>query len=551
MDNQRILLYAAFGFISLILWQNWQMQYGPVAQQAQVAVTEQGVAVNGATPNGNISVAPGQPAAPATAPGAPNGGGALSTHKITVESDVFEVEIDSLGGTVSTVRLKKYPVSIDKPDTPFVLMSDDPNEYFVSQTGLQSSDGLAPTHQTEFTFESDSYVLQDGQSEVRVPLVWKSQTGITVTKTLIFNRDKYRIRVEYQIDNASDAPFIVNQYRQLQRKPVTDNETQSFIYNYIGGVISTPENPYDKIDFDDMEDADLNESVTDGWEAILQHYFVGAILPNENESNTFYTKSLSSPKRYILGMYTQAETIAAGQSSTMVSEIYVGPKDQDRLLEAADKLNLVVDFGWLTIIANPIFWLLKKIHGFVGNWGWSIIFLTMIIKAIFYKLSEASYKSMARMRKLQPKLADLKEKHGDDRAKIGQATMELYKTEKVNPLGGCLPMVVQIPVFIALYWVLLESVELRQAPWILWIQDMSIKDPFYVLPVLMGITMFIQQKLNPAPVDPIQAKIFMFLPLVFSIFFAFFPAGLVLYWVVNNTISIAQQYYITRHVIGD
>ncbi len=552
MDNQRILLYAAFGFISLILWQNWQMQYGPAVEQIPTSTSGQSQTVDGTAPSASIAgVAPGQPTASATAPGAPSSTAVPATAKISVESDVYNVEIDSRGGTVSTVKLKKYPVSIDKQDTPFVLMSDDPNEYFVSQTGLQSSDGLAPTHQTEFSFESDSYALQDGQSEVRVPLFWKSPNGITVTKTLVFKRDTYRILVEYQIDNGSDAPFIVNQYRQLQRKPVTDNETQSFVYNYIGGVISTPENPYEKIDFDDMEDADLNEVVTDGWQAILQHYFVGAILPNENESNTFYTKSLASPKRYILGMYTNAETIEPGKSAQFMSEIYVGPKDQERLQKAADKLNLVVDFGWLTIIANPIFWLLKKIHGFVGNWGWSIIFLTMIIKGIFYKLSEASYKSMARMRKLQPKLADLKEKYGDDKAKVGQATMELYKTEKVNPLGGCLPMIVQIPVFIALYWVLLESVELRQAPWALWIKDMSIRDPYFVLPVIMGITMFIQQRLNPAPVDPIQAKIFMFLPLVFSIFFAFFPAGLVLYWVVNNTMSIAQQYYITRHVIGD
>lgn len=548
MDNQRILLYAALGFLLLIIYQNWQMQYGPNAGQYQQPQTAQ---QNSSVPAASSGTAPDMPeGVKIAAPGAPQIQSGSDSQKITVTTDVLEVEVDTRGGTVSVVRLPKYPVSIEDQDTPFTLMSDDPAKFFVSQTGLQSADGNAPTHQTQFSFENDSYVLADGQSELRVPLQWQSDDGIKVVKTLIFNRDSYRIRVEYAIENGTDQPFVVNQYRQLQRKPVTDNETQSFIYNYIGGVISTPENPYSKVDFDDMEDSDLNVQVVDGWQAIIQHYFVGAILPGENESNTFYTKTLNSPKRYILGMFSDAQSIAAGGAGSFKTELYIGPKDQDRLSASAEKLNLVVDFGWLTILANPIFWLLKKIHSFLGNWGWSIIILTMMIKAVFYKLSEASYKSMARMRKLQPKMQALKEKYGDDRQKIGQATMELYKSEKVNPLGGCLPVLVQIPVFIALYWVLLESVELRQAPWMLWIEDLSIKDPYFVLPVIMGITMFIQQKLNPAPIDPIQAKVFMFLPLVFTIFFAFFPAGLVLYWVVNNTLSITQQYYITRYVIG-
>ena len=552
MENQRILLYAALGFILLIIWQNWQMQYGPNAEQFRQAA-EQRAASDNAGNDSTVSsgALPAMPTGTsAAAPGAPQIQSMPGSQKISVVTDVLDVEVDSRGGTISMVKLKKYPVSIDHQDEPFVLMSDNPGSFFVSQTGLQSADGNAPTHQTEFAYETESYVLTDGQSEIRVPLTWQSENGIKVTKTLVFARDSYRIRIEYLVENQSGNPFVVNQYRQLQRKPVTDDETQSFIYNYIGGVISTPENPYEKIDFGDMEDADLNLSVSEGWQAIIQHYFVGAIIPNDGETNTFYTKTLNSPKRYILGMFSDAQTITDGQSGSFTTELFVGPKDQDRLAATADKLNLVVDFGFLTIIANPIFWLLKKIHGFLGNWGWTIIVLTILIKLVFYKLSEASYKSMARMRKLQPKMQALKEKYGDDRQKIGQATMELYKQEKVNPLGGCLPILVQIPVFIALYWVLLESVELRQAPWILWIKDLSIKDPFFVLPVIMGVTMFIQQKLNPAPIDPIQAKIFMFLPLVFTVFFAFFPAGLVLYWVVNNTLSIAQQYYITRHVIG-
>ena len=544
MDNQRVLLYAALGFILLILWQNWQIQSNPqLVQGTEQTITggTTGVATDGSVP-GVVSEA---------SPGSPQNGASLEVgQKIRVETDLLHVEIDTRGGTLSHVALKAYPVSVDQPDNPFVLMSEQPARFFVAQSGLQSSAGNAPTHQAMFSAEAESYVLADGQNEIRVPLTWQGEDGVKVTKTLVFNRDSYIVNVEHVLENSTDSPLVVNQYRQLQRKQVTDDETQSFIYTYIGGVVSTPTEPYTKLDFGDFEQSDLSQTVNGGWVAIMQHYFVGAVIPEADQTNTFYTKALNSPKRYIMGMYSDSATVNAGTSATFNSEFFVGPKDQERLEAAAPNLNLTVDFGWLTVIANPIFWLLKKIHGFVGNWGWSIIILTLFIKVLFYKLSEASYKSMARMRKLQPKMQSLKEKYGDDRQKIGEATMKLYKEEKVNPLGGCLPMLVQIPVFIALYWVLLESVELRQAPWILWIQDMSIRDPYFILPVIMGITMFIQQKLNPAPIDPIQQKMFMFLPLVFTVFFAFFPAGLVLYWVVNNTLSILQQWYITRHVIG-
>jgi len=284
---------------------------------------------------------------------------------------------------------------------------------------------------------------------------------------------------------------------------------------------------------------------------MIQHYFATAWVPTPNEVNTAYTRYLPSENRYLIGMISEGKSIPAGTAHTFSTKAYIGPKIQDNLKAAAPNLELTVDYGWLTILAQPLFWLLKTIHGFVGNWGWAIILVTCVIKAIFYKLSEASYRSMAKMKKLQPKLQELKERHGDDRAKMGQATMELYKKEKANPLGGCLPMLIQIPVFIALYWTLLESVELRQAPWMFHIKDLAIRDPYFILPVLMSVTMYIQQKLNPAPVDPIQAKVFQFLPLIFGVFFAMFPAGLVLYWVVNNTLTIIQQYYITKKVLGD
>ena len=344
MDNQRILLYAALGFIALILWQNWQIQYGPKPAIQQQPVNNAPSASEASTA-ADLPVANLQSGSSDSAAGAPTAEIASTGAKISVQTDVLQAEVDSRGGTISSVKLIKYPVSIDQPDEPFTLMSDEPAHYFVAQTGLQSAvTGGAPTHLNDFSYESSNYVLEEGKSELRIPLHWTSPSGVKITKTLVFQRDSYLIRIEYTIENDSAEAYVVNQYRQLQRKPVTDNETQSFIYNYIGGVISTPENPYSKIDFDDMDDSDLNQPVVGGWEAVLQHYFVGALLPQEGENNTFYTKALSSPKRYILGMYSEAKTIAPGQSGDFVSELYIGPKDQDRLSEAAEKLNLVVGF---------------------------------------------------------------------------------------------------------------------------------------------------------------------------------------------------------------
>ena len=562
MDNQRILLWAALGFLLLQVWSSWQQDYNPRPVAPATAPTVDNLQPGGDAPSidqsGGVNpaviapsndlpapVASGQPAVVAnTADGAPAG------EEIIVTTDTLKVAISSKGGDINSVRLLQYPTSLETPDDPFVLMNNTEAEYFVAQSGLQSSGGSAPDHHAMFSVGQSEYNLGD-QAELRVPLVWESEDGITVTKTYIFKRDRYLIDLEYDIQNNSGAALSFNQYRQLRRKPVTDDETQSFIYTFIGGVISTDEDPYTKIKFDDFDDASNQQSTVGGWAAIIEHYFLGAWIPGEQETNKIYTKTLSSPQRYIIGLQSDAIQVADGTAGKMQTGFFVGPKIQDRMKEVAPNLDLTVDYGFLSVIAKPIFWLLQKIHSLVGNWGWAIVGVTMCIKLLFYKLSEASYRSMARMRKLQPQLVALKERHGDDRAKMGQATMDLYKKEKVNPLGGCLPILVQIPVFISLYWVLLESVELRQAPWILWIKDLSLLDKFYVLPLIMGITMFIQQKLNPAPVDPIQAKVFMAMPFIFTVFFAFFPAGLVLYWVVNNTLSIAQQYYITRHVLAE
>ena len=552
METQRLLLYLAFGFLSLILYQSWMQDYhapAPVVQtsnvttQTPVTDTDQAALPSAADlPNAATSVA-----APVDVPTQDP-----LAKTVDFSTDVIDGSISTVGATITRIELKDYPISIDQPDTSFLLMSDDPAQYLVGESGLQArANEPAPTHREIMSVEADSFSLEEGQDSLAIPFTWVSDNGITVTKTLTFYRGSYQVDLDYQITNGSGEDWTVNQYRQLKRKPGTSDEKQQFVNTYIGAVVSNAEDRYAKISFGDMEDENLSVPVTDGWVAMIEHYFAAAWVPSPGEVNTAYSRYLQAENRYLIGMVSASQVIPAGGQGSFSSKAYIGPKIQDNMAAVAEHLELTVDFGWLTILAQPLFWVLKTIHSYIGNWGWAIIFTTFIIKAVFYKLSEASYRSMARMKLLQPKLASLKERYGDDRAKMGQATMELYKKEKVNPLGGCLPMIIQIPVFIALYWTLLESVELRQAPFMLWIQDLSIKDPFFILPVIMAATMYFQQKLNPAPVDPIQAKVFQFLPLVFGIFFAFFPAGLVLYWVVNNTLSIAQQYYITRHVLGE
>jgi YidC/Oxa1 family membrane protein insertase len=372
---------------------------------------------------------------------------------------------------------------------------------------------------------------------------------VKVIKTYTFQRGSFLVELNQRVENGSASDWQGGQYRQFQRTP--PKTSNSFfgggVITYTGAVISTPAQRYQKISFDDIAKQDLNQSVKGGWIAMIQHYFLGAWIPNPGETNDFYTKVVGG-NRYVVGMSGAVQTVPVGATGDFHTRLYIGPKLQDALDEIAPNLQLTVDYGMLTIIAEPLFWLLKAIHAIIGNWGWAIIFLTVLIKLAFYKLSETSYRSMANMRRLAPELTRLKEMYGDDKQKMNEAMMNLYKKEKVNPLGGCLPILVQIPVFIALYWVLVESVQLRQAPFMLWINDMAIPDPYYVLPLIMGVTMFIQQKLSPAPPDPVQAKVMMALPIVFTFMFLWFPAGLVLYWVVNNALSIAQQWVITKRV---
>jgi len=383
-----------------------------------------------------------------------------------------------------------------------------------------------------------------------VPLKWVSDDGLfTVIKTYTFFRGQYNIKVEHELINNSDKLWQGHLYRQLQRTSL--EQSNMFIQTYTGAMISKEVDGFEKIDFSDMMEENLSQSNTGGWISMIQHYFLSAWIPAQTSQESYYTRVSdrnSANPRYIVGTISAQQSITSKSSIQIEDALYIGPKLQLVIKDLAPGLDNTVDYGFLSVIAHPIYWLLDQIQSVVNNWGWSIIFLTIIIKAIFYKLSETSYKSMAHMRKVSPRLKQIQEQHKDNPTEKNKAMMDLYKKEKINPLGGCLPIVVQIPVFISLYWVLLESVEMRQADFILWLNNLSAPDPYYVLPLIMGVSMFVQQRLNPAPMDPVQAKVMMMLPFIFTVFFAFFPSGLVLYWVVNNLLSISQQWYITRKI---
>ncbi len=549
MDNQRLILFIALAFVLFLTWEAWQEDYAPKpAATAAVETTTPVLEPPKDVPFAQQTQADTPAVIKADTPEAPTTGmeASSSSQRINVVTDTLDVIIDTRGGDIRQADLLKYPVASDKPDEPFQLLKETFPNLFVAQSGLLSNNN-APDHYAIFESEQSDYQLQPGQDELRVPLVWQDEDGIKVTKTLIFHRGSHVIDIEQKIENNSAELWQGSQYRQLQRSRPDGSGESAFIYTYTGGVIYSEEEKYEKLEFDDMAENNLSRDVDGGWAAMIQHYFLAAIVPPADETNHFYSKA-PGDDRFVLGMVSPSKTVDAGQSDAFTTRFYVGPKDQSVLEELADNLDLTVDYGILSVIAKPLFWVLSWFHSLFGNWGWAILMVTLIIKLIFYPLSAASYRSMANMRKFAPKMQQLKERYGDDRQRMSQAMMELYKKEKINPLGGCLPMVVQIPVFIALYWVLLESVELRQAPFIFWIQDLSIKDPFYVLPLLMGVSMFIQQKLNPPPPDPVQAKVMMALPIIFTLFFAFFPAGLVLYWLANSVLSVAQQWYITAKI---
>lgn len=553
MDNLRLILFFTLAFLGLLIYQAWQQDYGiPAQREAEQAARQNG---NLATPQSSEDSGVPTAAVKADLPQAAGGGavpGGMESGQngqvIHVMTDLLKLEISTQGGTVQRADLLQYFESLDTPDLKVELLSPSGSDLYIAQSGLIGSEkGKAPSHEAIYQSEQTSYEMDENQDQLIIPMVWKSPDGVTVTKQFTLNRGSYLIDVDYLIENQSGESWAARDYGQLQRAEPDGDGSGFTTYTYTGGVYYNPKDKYEKVDFDDMASKKLDIDTDRGWLAMIQHYFLSAWIPPKEQVEHYYTNALSGGK-YLLGSYSPSITVEHGQTQQISRQLYIGPKLQDQLEKIAEGLELTVDYGWLTVIAKPIFWLLKTIHNMVGNWGWAIILLTILIKAVFYKLSETSYKSMANMRKFTPRVQALKDRYGDDKQRFQQAMMELYKTEKINPLGGCLPILVQIPVFIALYWVLLESVELRHAPWILWIESLSEKDPYFILPLIMGVSMFVQQKLNPAPPDPMQAKIMMSLPFVFTIFFAFFPAGLVLYWVVNNLISIAQQWYITRQI---
>ena len=560
VEQLRPILLIGLAVVGFLLWQQWQEDYGPGARREPAPAVRDGApardvpgagrTTSGRAPAGAGSEAPDLPPAAdvPTSSGqpAPAASPARDRGVVEVRTDTLAVRIDPRGGTIRQVSLPRYPVSIEEPDHPFVLMDDRGGLVYVAESGLVGVEAPAPNHHDVLTPERNDYQLAPGTDRLDVRLHWEDESGVRIVKVFEFARDSYEIGVRYEIDNASSLPWTGQAYGQYRRVPPADSGGLGTIYTYTGAVLSSPDKPYEKIDFDDMESEDLDREVRDGWIAMIQHYFASAWIPPRSVPVRYYTKALQGEFR--AGLIVPPLTVAPGTSGETRLKLYAGPKVQARLEAAAPGLKRTVDYGWLFFIAQPLYVALEFIHGYVVNWGWSIILLTCLIKLAFYHLSAASYRSMARMRKLSPKIQTLRDRHSGDRQKMNQAMMELYKKEKINPLGGCLPIVVQIPVFIALYWVLLETVELRQASFIFWLNDLASHDPFFVLPVLMGGSMFLQQRLSPTPPDPIQAKVMMFLPIVFTGFFLFFPSGLVLYWFVNNLLSIAQQWVITKRI---
>lgn len=566
MDNIRFVLIVTFAMLVFMLQQAWQIDYGPKPEVAAITDT---VATNTKEDLPSATGASAQPEPAEQNTAAVPLATVSSANVITVKTDVLALQIDLQGGTIQNLDLLNYPIEksntavdtlrslvglppAEKNTAPVRLFDSSQEKLFVAQSGLIADSGstTAPSHHTVFKNEADSYELKPGQDSLTVPLTW-TDNGLTVTKLFTFKRGSYDVTLEQKVKNNSDKPWSGRQYSQLLRVPDATSNGGGMLTGgmraYAGGVIYTEKEKYQKISFDDMADENLDVATKGGWTAMIQHYFASAWIPPADQDNHFYTKALNDG-RYVIGTYSPAVTVNANSDAQFVAKLFAGPKIQPMMEQIAPGLELTVDYSFLTFIGKPIYWLLNQIHDAVGNWGVAIIGVTLCIKLLFFPLSQSSYKSMAKMRKIQPRLKELQERFADNRQRFNTEMMELYKKEKVNPLGGCLPILVQIPVFMCLYWVLSETVEFRQAPFMLWIQDLSIQDPFYVLPVIMGITMKIQQSLNPAPIDPIQAKVMKMFPIVFTVFFLFFPAGLVLYWVVNNTLSIIQQSYITKQI---
>jgi YidC/Oxa1 family membrane protein insertase len=561
MDIQRTVLWVVFSVSLLMLWNNWVVSSGKPSPFFSAPTQPAKPAAN----TGNAAASSTQAAASASAatPGAviPGGTTAIKSERITVTTDVFKAEFDTVGGVLKRLELLQHKQAVDpKWYDPFLelvgakqkappqknLTLFDEERHYMARTGL--IDGPFPNHNSGFVAKPGPRTM-DGAPQIDLVLE-SEQGGVKLTKTYTFKRGSYVIDIKHSVTNASGAPIKPTLYLQLVRDGSKLPGESMFYSTFTGPALYTDAEKFHKVSF---EDIDKNKqpkpaATDDGWVSMVQHYFVAAFVPQEKAPRELATRKVPDTNLYAAETKLPMGTIAPGASAALDAKLYAGPQEAVVLEKIAPGLDLVKDYGWLTIVAKPIFWLMEQIHKVLGNWGWTIIVLTIMIKLAFFPLSAASYRSMAKMKQVTPKMTAIRERHKGDPQKMNQAMMELYKTEKINPLGGCLPIAVQIPVFIALYWVLLASVEMRNAPWLGWIQDLASPDPFYILPVIMAASMFIQTKLNPTPPDPVQAKVMLFMPIVFSVMFFFFPSGLVLYWVVNNVLSIAQQWVITKRI---
>ncbi len=560
MDQQRPFLYLTLFFLGFLIWSTWQQEHAPkpvVSSDQTLQGNTQPTAANGEANNipNNIPSA-----ANNTNTAIPQGTAAQvkqgKDQLVHVKTDVLDLYISTKGGSIVQADLPSHPVSLDEKDIAVRIV--DKTKGYTAQSGLlaQQNNGnqtnAAPNHYANFVTEKTEYILEDGQDALQVPLFWKNDQGVTVVKTFNFLRGKFLVNQTQQINNQSPNAWVGNEYTQLTHGGASASGS------LLGGAIAYVgpayyHDKYIKVSFGDIEDETLKDEVTGGWIAMLEHYFISAWVPQEANKNNYYSIYDKQKSNYIIGVKSATKTINSGASDVFKSQFYVGPTDQAELASISKGLDLTVDYGIFAFVSKPIFAVMSWINrNIVSNWGWTIILLTLLIKIIFFYPSAISYRSMAKMKKLSPKIKEIGEKFKNDPQGKQKATMDFYRKEKINPLGGCLPMLIQMPVFMGLYWVLQESVELRQAPWILWYKDLSIMDPTFILPLIMGASMWFQQKLNPPVMqDPMQQKIFMYLPIVFTVMFLFFPAGLVLYWVVNNILSIAQQWFITKKIIGD
>ena len=575
MSNLRLFLLLAIGLVSLQLWSAWERDYGPPPESESPAATPGTVvepaalgdlpaapsdapaAESSALPADVPSDVPAAPTDPTIEPAVVAESTPLATgQSVIVSNDVLRLTLSTTGAEIRQAELLTYPVSLERKDVPIKLLDDSLKHYFIAQTGLRAT-GPAPDHTAPYSATGERFELAAGAPSIEVPLTWRDPSGLLVRKVYSLDRGSFVVNIRHEIVNEGTQPWRGYQYRQMQRvqppKPSAFAFNNPELYAYVGAAVYSPEEKFQKLPFDDFKEEPFNRQVAGGWSAMQQHYFLGAFIPDAAEQTTYSTAVLDPtgtlPTRFMMRQASPPLDVAPGATGKLQTRLYLGPKLQSVLPQVAPGLEYTVDYGLITPIAKPLFWVMAQIHKFVGNWGLSIIFLTLLVKLAFYKLSESQYRSMAKMRKIQPKLEALKQRYGDDRQKMAQAQMELFKAEKVNPIGGCLPILLQLPVFFALYWVIFEAVELRQAPFFLWIQDLSLKDPLYILPILNVAVMWYTQKLSPSPgMDPVQKRVFQTMPLIFGVMFAFFPAGLVLYWLSNGLLGLIQQLVITKRI---